>query len=146
MWVIQTANIVATIIIICYSTPIFIAVLIPLVIIFVVMQVCVTTLDCIDNCQCPLFRHSNFHINDFLGWQDGTAWKWKTEQLESESCIKFSYNTALKYQLSTTHFLFCTIGTHWEFELNNRNQWIYSRFRNLRYPWSSQGIELQIID
>ena len=44
VWVMQTSNVVATIIIICYSTPIFVAVLIPLVIIFAFMQVLVTSL------------------------------------------------------------------------------------------------------
>ena len=44
LWVLQTSNVVATIVIICYSTPIFIAVLIPLIIIFAFMQVYMTSI------------------------------------------------------------------------------------------------------
>ena len=70
VWVMQTSNVVATIIIICYSTPIFIAVLIPLVIIFAFMQVRMTSLMPVGIMASQLTGNSIVYLTTCSHWRN----------------------------------------------------------------------------
>ena len=97
-WMMQTANVVATIIIICYSTPIFVAVLIPLVILFAFMQVCITTMTMIPCEPCDILNRRK--LDSLTPWgRDKMVATYLTTFLNAFSCMKI-YKFRLRFHWS----------------------------------------------